>query len=80
MKKLFIYFSLSGNGEVVAKLLQAKGYEIRRVFKKGQKAIAKFMIWKYVSKKSEETEEENSKMFMKVAAFFSSSQVEEIKA
>ena len=41
MKKLFIYFSLSGNGEVVAKQLEAKGYEIRRVFKKGQKANKK---------------------------------------
>ena len=37
MKKLFIYFSLSGNGEYVANYLEAKGYEIRRVFKKNQK-------------------------------------------
>lgn len=54
--------------------------ELGYIVKKGQKAIAKFMIWKYVSKKSEETEEENSKMFMKMAAFFSSSQVEKIAA
>ena len=54
--------------------------EFGYVVKKGQKAIAKFPIWKYVSRKNEETDEENSKMFMKVAAFFSSSQVEEIKA
>lgn len=53
--------------------------EIGYVVKKGQKAIAKFPIWKYVSCKNEETEETNSKMFLKVAAFFSSSQVENIK-
>lgn len=54
--------------------------EIGYVVKKGQKAIAKFPIWKYVSRKSEKAEETDSKMFLKVAAFFSSSQVEEIKA
>ena len=54
--------------------------ELGYVVKKGQKAVAKFPIWKYVSKKNEETNEEDSKMFLKVATFFSSSQVEEIKA
>lgn len=50
------------------------GYQVQ----KGQKAVTKIRIWKYVSKKNEETDEDNSKMFMKVAAFFSRSQVEAI--
>jgi hypothetical protein len=49
---------------------------------KGQKAIAKFPIWKYTTKKvqNEETgeEEQKSSMFMKAACFFSASQVEAI--
>ena len=31
MKKLFVYYSLTGNGEVVAKKMQEKGYELRKV-------------------------------------------------
>ena len=31
MKKLFIYYSLTGNGDEVAKTLEEKGYEIRKV-------------------------------------------------
>ena len=31
MKKLLIYYSLTGNGEVVAKKMQKKGYELRKV-------------------------------------------------
>ena len=54
--------------------------ELGYIVKKGQKAVAKFPIWKYFSKKNEETNKEDSKMFMKVAAFFSSSQVEKITA
>ena len=54
--------------------------ELGYVVCKGQKAVAKFPIWKYVSRKNEETDEENSKMFMKIAAFFSSSQVEKLQA
>ena len=53
--------------------------ELGYVVCKGQKAVAKFPIWKYVSRKNEETDEENSKMFMKVASFFSSSQVEKLQ-
>lgn len=34
MKKLFIYYSLTGNGDVVANHLKEKGYEIRKVEKK----------------------------------------------
>ena len=53
------------------------GYSV----KKGEKAIAKFPIWKYTSKKveTEDGEEETSNMFMKTAAFFKMSQVEIIK-
>lgn len=31
MKKIFIYYSLTGNGDVVAEYLKEKGYEIRKV-------------------------------------------------
>lgn len=31
MKKLFIYFSLTGNGDLVAKHLKEQGYEIRKL-------------------------------------------------
>ena len=54
------------------------GYSV----KKGEKAIAKFPIWKYTSKKVETEdgeEKEISNMFMKTAAFFKVSQVEIIK-
>lgn len=34
MKKLFIYYSLSGNGDLVASKLENKGYESRRVIEK----------------------------------------------
>ena len=34
MKKLFIYYSLTGNGDVIADLLKEKGYEIRKVIPK----------------------------------------------
>ena len=47
--------------------------------KKGQKAVAKFAIWKHTAKVNEETgEQEDSRMFMKTAAFFSRSQVEAV--
>ena len=31
MKKIFIYYSLSGNGDAVAEYLKTKGYDIRKV-------------------------------------------------
>lgn len=31
MKKLFIYYSLTGNGDIVADYLKDKGYDIRKV-------------------------------------------------
>lgn len=51
------------------------GYQVQ----KGQKAIASFTIWKYASHTNAETEEEESRMFMKKASFFKRSQVEEIE-
>lgn len=55
-----------------------RGYSV----KKGEKAIAKFTIWKCKSKKveTEDGEEEHTNMFMKTAAFFKFSQVEKIEA
>lgn len=50
--------------------------------KKGEHAIAKFPIWKHTIKKVEDpegNEEEKSRMFMKVSAFFKFSQVEPLK-
>ncbi len=55
---------------------QSLGYQVQR----GQKAIAKITIWKHVVKKAKaENEEDETKMFMKTAAFFSKSQVEAIQ-
>lgn len=58
------------------------GYSVKR----GQHAVASFPIWKHVAKKDtvqledgSEKEVDKSKMFMKVAAFFTADQVEEIK-
>lgn len=34
MKKIFIYYSLTGNGDVVADCLKDKGYDIRKVITK----------------------------------------------
>lgn len=60
------------------------GYQV----KKGEKAVAKFAIWKYSSKKkkneeSGETEEVVDAMhgycFMKMSAFFTNEQVEKIE-
>lgn len=51
------------------------GYQVQ----KGQKAITKLTIWKHTAKVNEETgEQEDAKMFMKTAAFFSRAQVDEI--
>lgn len=55
------------------------GYKV----KKGEKAVAKFPIWKHTSKTvvDEGTKEESEKtsIFMKTAAFFKASQVEKIE-
>lgn len=47
--------------------------------KKGEHAVARIMIWKHTSKKTEDEsgeEIDTSSMFRKVACFFSASQVE----
>ncbi len=43
MKKIFIYFSLTGNGDFLANYLKDKGYEIRKVAEK-KKAPKKFFF------------------------------------
>lgn len=46
--------------------------------KKGEKAVAQFYIWKCVSKETQNSDgmtEEQKRMFMKKASFFSASQV-----
>ena len=55
----------------------AKWKELGYQVQKGQKAIASFCIWKHTVKEaSDETKEDESKMFMKKASFFKFSQVE----
>ena len=56
---------------------KAKGFCV----KKGEKAVAQFYIWKCVSKEVENSDgmtEEQKRMFMKKASFFSASQVQEM--
>lgn len=53
--------------------------------KKGEKAITKFPIWKYstktkkTEKEDDTTDEKDSYCFMKMSAFFKTSQVEPLK-
>ena len=51
------------------------GYTVKR----GEKAVASFTIWKHTTRTNKETGEEDARMFMKTAAFFSTSQVEKIQ-
>lgn len=52
------------------------GYQV----KKGEKAIAKFTIWKHVhGKKKEDGEQGKDKMFMKMSSFFKMEQVEKME-
>ncbi|MBR2247781.1 MAG: hypothetical protein IKG58_03290 [Bacilli bacterium] len=44
MKKLFIYYSLTNNGDVVANTLKKKGYEIRKVISKSKYPRNKFLM------------------------------------
>ena len=44
MKKLFIYFSLTGNGDVVASEFKKNGYEIRKVISKDKYSKNKFLM------------------------------------
>lgn len=50
------------------------GYQVS----KGQKAVAKLRIWKHTTKHNEENDQDESKMFMRMASFFSRGQVEAI--
>ena len=43
MKKLFIYYSFTGNGDVVAERFKVQGYEIRKVIRK--KKMPKSFFW-----------------------------------
>ena len=43
MKKLFIYYSLTNNGDVVADFLKEKGYEIRKVIPKNKYPKNRFL-------------------------------------
>ena len=47
MKKLFVYYSYTGNGEVVAQKMQEKGYELRRV--ETQKGLPKVFFFAMMS-------------------------------
>ena len=51
------------------------GYSV----KCGEKAVTKLTIWKHTVKTDKESGEEETAMFMKQAAFFSSKQVEKIQ-
>lgn len=44
MRKLFIYYSLTGNGDVVADYFKEKGYEIRKVITKYKYPKNKFLM------------------------------------
>lgn len=55
------------------------GYQV----KKGEKSVAKFPIWKYVSKmikNEEDADEEAGHCILKMSAFFKASQVEKLEA
>lgn len=53
-----------------------RGYQVQ----KGEKAVAQFTIWKHVTKKAKnEDEQDESKMFMQKASWFKFSQVQKIE-
>lgn len=53
-----------------------RGYQVQ----KGEKAIAQFTIWKRVVKKAKsDDEQDEAKMFMKIASWFKFSQVKKIE-
>lgn len=63
---------------------KARGFQV----KKGEKAVAKFAIWKYSNSKKKDDEEseaegenevQKGRCFMKMSAFFTDEQVEPIK-
>ena len=58
----------------------AKWRDLGYAVKRGEKAITKLTIWKHTVKVNKETQEEDARMFMKTAAFFSTKQVEKIQS
>ena len=47
MKKIFIYSSFTGNGDLIAEKMKEKGYEIRKVTEK--KKFPKSFFWSVFS-------------------------------
>ena len=43
MKKLFVYYSYTGNGDIVASTMEKMGYELRKVIRK--KSLPKSFFW-----------------------------------
>ncbi len=79
--KEFTYTDADGNQQTIKETEPIHTYnawkEMGFQVRKGEKAVAQFTIWKYRAQKNEETdEEENGKMFMKRASFFTVRQVE----
>lgn len=52
-----------------------RGYQVQ----KGEHAVAQFPVWKYATKKAEDDDQPDSRMFLKTASFFSQSQVKAIE-
>lgn len=77
----FAWGQLVGSGVISAEEeihTFAKWKSLGYAVKRGEKCVVKLSIWKHTSKVNAETQEEETAMFMKTAAFFSTSQVEKI--
>ena len=73
----------AGNVSVIKEIEQIHTYahwkKLGYAVKKGEKAVAKFAIWKYTQRKTdaeEENENDNHYCFLKNSAWFSEKQVE----
>ena len=78
----FAWGQLVGSGVISAEEeihTFAKWKSLGYVVKCGEKAVTKLTIWKHTVKTDKESGEEETAMFMKTAAFFSTSQVEKIQ-
>lgn len=82
--KEFTFTDADGNQQIIRETEPIHTYnawkEMGFQVQKGQKAVAQFTIWKYkAGKHNDELDiEENGKMFMKKASFFTAGQVEAI--
>lgn len=47
MKKIFIYYSMTGNGDIVSDIFKNKGYDIRKVISKVKYPKSKFFLMMY---------------------------------